>query len=263
MKLLFVGDVMGRPGRRALKYFLPRLIDEHAVDYTVVNIENAAGGFGVTAAVLDEIADLEIDCLTSGNHIWDKREVLELLDSREDLLRPMNYPDENPGRGVHIGQTAAGIKVATMNVEGQVFMKPLPSPFEAMDEALAALPDDVKIVLVDFHAEATSEKQAMGFFLDGRATAVLGTHTHVPTADARVLPGGTAIVTDVGMTGPYESVIGMRADKVLRRFLSQTPAPFEVAKRDIRLAAALISVDAESGRAQSVETFLLPLPEGV
>lgn len=263
MKLLFVGDVIGKPGRKALRHLLPQLVDKYEVDYTVVNVENSAGGFGVTAAVLDEIEDLGIDCLTSGNHIWDKREVLDLLDSRTDLLRPMNYPHDNPGRGVHIGQTAGGIKVATMNVEGQVFMKPLRSPFEAMDAALAALPDDVKIVLVDFHAEATSEKQALGFYLDGRATAVLGTHTHVPTADARILPRGTAMVTDVGMTGPYESVIGMRADKVLRRFLRQTPAPFEVAKRDIRLAAALVVADPESGRAVSVETFLLPLPEGV
>ena len=259
MKLLFVGDVVGKPGRRALHALLPELVDRHRVDYTIVNVENAAGGFGVTRQILQDLEALEIDCYTSGNHIWDKRESLPLLDEDERLLRPMNYPDGNPGRGVHVGETAAGIPVATFNVEGQVFMKSLPSPFDAVDRALEALPAEVKVVIVDFHAEATSEKQAMGFHLDGRATAVLGTHTHVPTADARVLPGGTALITDVGMTGPYESIIGMRADRVLQRFYRQTPSGFEVAKRDVRLAAALIDVDESTGKARSIEGQVLPV----
>ena len=238
MKLLFVGDIIGKPGRRALEALLPGLIDEHAIDYTLVNIENAAGGFGVTQAVLAGLSELPIDCFTTGNHIWDKKEVVDLLDHPE-LLRPANYPEGNPGHGMHVGETAAGIPVATINLEGQVFMKDLDSPFRVADRLLEELDPEVKVIMVDFHAEATSEKQAMGFYLDGRASAVLGTHTHVPTADERVLPGGTALITDVGMTGPYLSVIGFRADKVLLRFLRQTKYPFEVAKQDVRLAGAV------------------------
>ena len=257
MRLLFVGDVIGKPGRQAVTRFLPELVDKRHVDYTVVNVENAAGGFGITPEVLDEFNDLPIDCFTTGNHVWDKKAGMPLLDERANLLRPANYPKDNPGRGLHVGETAAGIPVATINLEGQVFMSPLDSPFEEADRLLAGLPDKVKVIFVDFHAEATSEKQAMGFYLDGRASAVVGTHTHVPTADARLLPNGTAFMTDVGMTGPYESIIGFRTDKVLRRFLLRTPSPFEVAKDDLRLAAALIEIDPKSGRAQSIEPLLI------
>jgi hypothetical protein len=257
VRLLFVGDVIGKPGRQATARFLPELIDRRHIDYTVVNIENAAGGFGITPEVLDEFADLPIDCFTSGNHVWDKKLGLPLLDERANVLRPANYPAGNPGRGLHVGETAAGIPVATINLEGQVFMSPLDSPFEEADRLVAGLAGKVKVILVDFHAEATSEKQAMGWYLDGRASAVLGTHTHVPTADARVLPNGTAFMTDVGMTGPYESIIGFRTDRVLRRFLMRTPSQFEVAKDDVRLAAALIEIDPKSGRAQSIEPLLL------
>ena len=253
VRILFVGDVIGRPGRRILADRLLSLIDEHRVDYTIVNVENSAGGFGVNASVLSELSDLPIDCMTTGNHVWDKRDGVALLDETETLLRPANYPAGNPGHGIYVGQTAGGVKIATINLEGQVFMKALPSPFECADRLFAELPSDVRIVVVDFHAEATSEKQAMGFYLDGRATAVLGTHTHVPTADARVLPEGTALQTDVGMTGPYESIIGFRADKVLTRFKTQRKSPFEVAKRDVRLAAALVTADAVTGRAVSIE----------
>jgi 2',3'-cyclic-nucleotide 2'-phosphodiesterase len=261
MRLLFVGDVVGKPGRRAVLQLLPRLIDRHRADYVVVNVENAAGGFGVTPEVLGELDEMPIDCFTTGNHVWDKKEGLELLEREPRLLRPANYPEGNPGRGLHLGETAAGIPVATLNLEGRVFMSSLESPFTTADRLLASLPRGVKVVLVDFHCEATSEKQALAFYLDGRASAVLGTHTHVPTADERVLPGGTALLTDVGMTGPYESIIGMRADKVLKRFLLQTPAPFEVAKRDVRLAGALIDVDEESGRARAIERLLVPAPD--
>jgi 2',3'-cyclic-nucleotide 2'-phosphodiesterase len=261
MKLLFVGDVVGKPGRKALEALLPRLIDHHSVDYTVVNIENAAGGYGVTEAVFAEIAELPIDCFSTGNHVWDKKEVGDLLAREPRLLRPANYPDGNPGAGLYVGRTPGGVPVATINLEGQVFMHALESPFRTADRLLAGLPGDVKVVLVDFHAEATSEKQAMGFYLDGRVSAVVGTHTHVPTGDERILPGGTGFVTDVGMTGPYESVIGMRADRVLHRFLLQTPAPFDVAKRDVRLAAAVFDVDESTGRARGVERLLVPLDE--
>ncbi len=258
MRLLFVGDVVGKPGRRALSNLLPGLVDRRAIDYTVVNVENAAGGFGVTPEVMKEFEDLPIDCFTSGNHIWDKREGLQLLEQRPDLLRPANYPMGNPGKGVHIGETAAGIRVATLNLEGCVFMSNLDSPFRVADRLLAELPSDIGCILVDFHAEATSEKQAMGFHLDGRVSAVLGTHTHVPTADERVLPGGTAMITDVGMTGPYEGIIGFRADKSLQRFLLQTHVRLEVAKKDVRLAAAVVDVDETTGLARSVERMLIP-----
>jgi metallophosphoesterase (TIGR00282 family) len=258
MKLLFVGDVIGRPGRRALLDLLPRMVDQHRTDYVIVNIENSAGGFGVTPEVLEEIAELPIDCYTSGNHIWDKKEGVELLDREPRLLRPANYPDGNPGHGLYVGETAAGIPVATINLEGRVFMHDLESPFVIADRLLADLDRRVKVVVVDFHAEATSEKAALAFYLDGRVSGVLGTHTHVPTADHRVLPKGTALLTDVGMTGPYESIIGMRADKVVRRFLLQTPSPFEVAKGDVRLAAALLDIDEASGHCRAIERFLVP-----
>jgi metallophosphoesterase (TIGR00282 family) len=258
MKLLFVGDVVGKPGRRALRNLLPRLVDRHRADYVVVNVENAAGGFGVTPEVLADIRDLPIDVFTTGNHVWDKKEGLELLDRVPNLLRPANYPEGNPGKGLHLGETAGGIPVAVMNLEGMVFMANLDSPFRVADRLLAQLDSRVKVVFVDFHAEATSEKQAMGFYLDGRVSAVVGTHTHVPTADERVLPKGTALLTDVGMTGPYESVIGMRADKVLKRFLLQTPAAFEVAKRDVRLAGVVIDVDEATGKARAIERLLVP-----
>jgi metallophosphoesterase (TIGR00282 family) len=201
--------------------------------------------------------ELPIDCYTSGNHIWDKKEGLPLLDDVPRLLRPANYPDGNPGSGLYVGETPAGIPVATINLEGQVFMKPLESPFRVAERLLEGLDSKVNVILVDFHAEATSEKQALGVFLDGRATAVVGTHTHVPTADERVLPGGTAFISDVGMTGPYESVIGMRSDRVLRRFLLQSRSVFEVAKRDVRLAAVVIEADETTGKAQGIERLLI------
>lgn len=260
MKLLFVGDVVGRPGRRAVAEILPRLVDRHRADYVVVNVENSAGGFGVTPEVLAELDELlPIDCFTSGNHVWDKKEGVELLAREPRLLRPANYPDGNPGSGLHVGETAAGIPVATINLEGRVFMTALESPFVVADRLLAKLDGRVKVVMIDFHAEATSEKQALAFYLDGRVSAVLGTHTHVPTADERVLPGGTALITDVGMTGPYESIIGVRVDKVLKRFLLQTPSSFEVAKRDVRLAAAVVDIDEETGKARGVERLLIPM----
>ncbi len=257
MKLLFVGDVIARPGRRALAALLPGLIDRHRVDYVVVNVENSAGGSGPTPEVWHELSELPIDCYTSGNHIWDKKETLPLLEREPNLLRPANYPAGNPGKGLHVGETAAGIKVATINLEGRVFMKTLDSPFEVADRLLAGLPAEVKVRFVDFHAEATSEKQALGFYLDGRISAMVGTHTHVPTADERILPKGTAFQTDAGMTGPYESVIGVRADRVIERFLLQTGQPFDTAKSDVRLAGTLFDIDEATGKARAVERVLV------
>lgn len=256
MKILFVGDVVGSPGRRIVKDRLLGLVDRHAVDFTIVNVENAAGGFGITPEVMAELDGLPIDAFTSGNHIWDKKEGLPLLEDGR-VLRPANYPEGNPGAGVHVGETAAGVPVAVLNLEGQVFMKALDSPFRTADRVLADLPRQVKVVVVDFHAEATSEKQALGFYLDGRVSAVLGTHTHVPTADERLLPKGTAFLSDVGMTGPYESIIGMNVEKVLHRFLMHTPSSFEVAKKDVRLAAVVLDVDETTGHARGIERLLI------
>ncbi|MEM9291439.1 MAG: TIGR00282 family metallophosphoesterase [Acidobacteriota bacterium] len=258
MKILFVGDVIGKPGRRVLARLLPRLVDEHGIDYTIVNVENSAGGFGVTPDVLRELDNLPIDCYSSGNHIWDKKEGLPLLDKREDLLRPANYPKGNSGHGLHVGSTDSGVSVATLNLEGRVFMSDLDSPFEVADRLLKSLPGSVKVVVVDFHAEASSEKQALAFHLDGRVSAVLGTHTHVPTADERILAGGTALLTDVGMTGPYDSIIGFRADRSLERFLLQTNVRLEVAKGDVRLAGVVLDVDEHSGQCRSIKRLLVP-----
>ena len=257
MKLLFVGDIIGKPGRRALQNILPRLVDHHRTDFVIVNVENSAGGFGVTPEVMAEIADLPIDCFTTGNHVWDKKEGVEILNRDPRLLRPANYPEGNAGKGLYIGETAAGIPVAVINLEGQVFMSNIESPFRVADRLLQQIGTKAKVVFVDFHAEATSEKQALGFHLDGRVSAVVGTHTHVPTADDRILPNGTAYLTDAGMTGPYESVIGMRVDKVLKRFLLQTPSSFEVAKRDVRLAGVVIDIDEDTGKARGMERLLI------
>ena len=257
MILLFVGDVVGKPGRAALARQLPELVDRYRVDYCIVNVENSAGGFGVTDEIIAELDELPIDCYTSGTHIWDKKEGLLLLEEHPYLLRPANYPDGNPGTGIHVGETNAGIPVVTINLEGQVFMKPLESPFRVADRLLATLDSGIKVVFVDFHAEATSEKQALGVYLDGRVSVVAGTHTHVQTADDRILPAGTGYITDVGMTGPYQSIIGMRTEKVLKRFLLQSRAAFEVAKRDVRLAGIVVDIDQESGHARRLERLLI------
>ncbi len=257
MKILFVGDVVGKPGRRALAGELAGLIDRHRADYVIVNVENAAGGFGVTRAVFEELAELPIDCFSTGNHVWDKREVKDLLEEEPRLLRPANFPEGNPGSGLYVGETAAGIRVATLNLQGRVFMASLECPFRTADRLLASLEGEVQVIFVDFHAEATSEKQAFGFYLDGRVSAVVGTHTHIPTADERILPEGTAFQTDAGMTGPYESVIGVRRDKIIERFLMQTPTPFDIAKRDVRVAGCVVTVDEATGRAEAIERIMV------
>jgi metallophosphoesterase (TIGR00282 family) len=255
IRLLFVGDIMGSAGRRALAVGLESLVDREQVDFVVANVENAAGGFGITAAVLSELEAFPVNVWTTGNHVWDKKEGVPLLDAHPALLRPANYPDGNPGRGWCVEESAGGVPVAVVNLQGQALMPPIDNPFrradEVLDEIHASMPE-VRIILVDMHAEATSEKQAMGWHLDGRVTAVLGTHTHVPTADERILPEGTALQTDVGMTGPYESIIGMKPAKVLERFLLNTPRPFEPAKRDIQLRGALIDADETTGRAMAI-----------
>ena len=256
-KILFIGDIFGQPGRRAVKEILPRLVEEYSPDLVLANGENAAAGFGITPALVEELLGLGIAVLTSGNHIWDKKEILPYLADHADgrLLRPANYPSgpgQAPGHGLYLGRTRAGLEYALMNLQGRVFMPTIDCPFRTADALLQQVPAGVKLRILDMHAEATSEKIAMGWYLDGRMTAVVGTHTHVPTADERILPNGTAFQTDIGMTGAYDSVIGFRPDEALHRFLLNTPRKLEVAKRDIRMSGAMIEVDEATGRAARI-----------
>jgi metallophosphoesterase (TIGR00282 family) len=248
---LFVGDIIGQPGRRALKRYLPRIREKHSPDLIVANAENAAGGIGITEEVGRELLEL-VDVLTSGNHIWDKKESLSYLDREPKLLRPANYPPLNPGKGSVVLEGAAGWKAAILNLQGRVFMEPLDCPFRVADEEVEKLRAVTPIVLIDFHAEATSEKQALGWYLDGRVSAVIGTHTHVPTADERILPRGTAYLTDVGMVGGFPSVIGIRPEQAVARFLTARPQRFEPEKKGIVFSSVLVEVDPKNGRALSI-----------
>jgi hypothetical protein len=262
LRILFIGDVYARPGRTLLREQLPRLIKQYEAELVVVNGENAASGFGLTPAIAEELFELGIDVLTTGNHVWDKREIMEYFRAAEGepyhparrILRPANYPAGTPGRGVYEGTTRSGVEYAVINLQGRVFMQSLDDPFRAADALLTTI--KAKVVLVDFHAEATSEKVALGWYLDGRATAVLGTHTHIPTADETVLPGGTAYQTDTGMTGPYDSVIGVQKELILQRFLHGLPSRFEAATGDVRLAGVVIDCDPQTGRASRIERIL-------
>lgn len=253
VKLLFIGDVVGKPGRQALSSELHRLVDRYMVDLVIANGENAAGGFGITEETARDLFSCGIHLLTSGNHIWDKKDALGYIRREEKLVRPANYPEGTPGQGSAVVKTAGGIKVAVLNLEGRVFMNNLDCPFRVADREIERLKKETPIVFVDFHAEATSEKAALGFYLDGRASAVIGTHTHVQTADERILPGGTAYMTDAGMCGAFDSVIGVRKEEAIGRFLTQLPTKFEVAKKDIRLNAVVIEVDELSGKATRIE----------
>jgi 2',3'-cyclic-nucleotide 2'-phosphodiesterase len=253
MNILFIGDVVGQPGRRALDAGLTRLIDQHRIDFTIVNVENAAGGFGLTVELFAEMSRMPIDVFSSGNHIWDKKEIYDSLNASNRLLRPANYPPGNPGRGWTVQSTAAGLRVGVLNLQGQVFMPAnADSPFRVADEELARA-GDVRVIVVDIHAEATSEKAAISWYLDGRVSAVIGTHTHVPTADETIRPGGTAFLSDAGMTGAYEGIIGFSKDRIIEKFLSQTPRSFETAKKDIRLCGAVVGVDEKTGKARSIQ----------
>jgi hypothetical protein len=258
MNILFIGDIVGAPGRRAVEELLPRVVDRYLVDLVVANGENASGGIGITPQVAEQLLGQGIDLLTSGNHIWKHKEILPYLDDTDRLLRPANYPPDTPGRGYAIVETAIGEAVAVINLEGRVFMSPLECPFRTVEQVLAGLPGEVKVIVVDMHAEATSEKQAMGWFLDGRVSAVVGTHTHVQTADERVLPGGTAYISDAGMTGPVDSVIGMKKEIILERFLSQRPQPFKVATANIQLQGVVLKIDPQ-GRGQEITRVHLPV----
>ena len=258
MNILFIGDVVGAPGRRALEELLSRVVDHHFIDLVITNCENASGGLGITPQIADHLLGLGIDVLTSGNHIWKHKEILPYLEATDRLIRPANYPPGTPGQGLSLVETAAGEKAAVLNLEGRVFMNPLECPFRTVDQILASIPPEVKVIIVDMHAEATSEKQALGWHLDGRVSAVVGTHTHVQTADERILPGGTGYMTDAGMTGPVDSVIGMKKEIILERFLSQLPQPFKVATQNIQLQGVILKINAQ-GRCQEINRLHLSL----
>ncbi|MFQ5829559.1 MAG: TIGR00282 family metallophosphoesterase [Candidatus Methylomirabilia bacterium] len=257
MTILAVGDVFGEPGRKALVTLLPRLKREHEADLTIVNVENAAAGHGITPPIAEVLLDSGVDVMTSGNHIWDRKEIAEYIARENLLLRPANFPPGIPGVG-SIVLKAGPHKVAVLNLMGRVFLPAIDCPFRKADEMLPILREETPVIVVDFHAEATSEKQAMGWYLDGRVSAVLGTHVHVQTADERILPRGTAFITDLGLTGPVDSVIGVACEPAIRRFLTGMPHRFEPAKGPAQLSGAVVRIDPDSGKALEIARLLVP-----
>ena len=253
MKILFIGDTVGRAGRTIVHSHLKHLQEDYSVDLTILNCENAAAGLGVTPKKADEFFDWGIDVLTSGNHIWDKKEIIPYLGKHPRILRPANYPPDNPGRGLAVLKTRSGEEVAVLNLQGRVFMPATDDPFRVADAELAKIPKHIKVIFVDMHAEATSEKVAMGWYLDGRVSAVVGTHTHIPTADETILPGGTAYQTDAGMSGPFYSVIGVIKEDVIKRFLTSISERFEEASQNAQLNGVIVDVDSETGKARKIE----------
>ncbi len=253
LNIFFVGDVVGKPGRRAVRELLPSIIDECAIDLVIANGENSSGGFGITPEIAEELVDLDVDVITSGNHIWDNKSIIDYIDGKAWLLRPANYPSGVPGVGSGIFETPVGLKVGVINLQGRVFMDPVDCPFRKGDEIVEAMKKKVSIIIVDFHAEATSEKVAMGWFMDGKVSAVIGTHTHVQTSDERLLLKGTAYMTDAGMTGSVDSIIGVQVDKALKKFLTKMPQKFETAKKNVQLQGVVVSVESESGEAVGIK----------
>jgi metallophosphoesterase (TIGR00282 family) len=269
MNILFIGDIIGRPGRELIRVGLRALVERYSLDLVIANAENSAAGFGITKDIGDTLLEWGIDVMTSGNHIWDKKEAMPYIAGEPRLLRPANYPAGVPGRGSYVAQTGDGRAVGVINVMGRVFMLNIDDPFAVVLREIEAIRHRTRVIIVDFHAEATSEKVAMGWHLDGKVTAVLGTHTHVQTADERVLPGGTAYLTDAGMTGPHDSIIGMEKEPSLARFLNAMPSRFEPATGNPRLNGAVIQADDKTGRATSItrisfsERELLELPAAI
>ena len=261
MKILFIGDIFGKSGRDVARRAIPILVEQRGIDFVIANVENSAAGFGVTGDVAETILGYGVDVMTSGNHVWDKKEVLEYIPRQPKLLRPANFPAGVPGRGAYLGRTRTGQPIGVVNLMGRVFMTPLDDPFAVALREIEALRAKTRLILVDFHAEATSEKVAMGWHLDGRVTAVVGTHTHVQTADERILPKGTAYQTDVGMTGPHDSIIGVTIDAALGRFLNAMPARFEAATGPGRLNAVEITADAATGKASRIERLNMSADE--
>jgi metallophosphoesterase (TIGR00282 family) len=257
MRILFVGDIFGKPGREIVRRAIPALVERESLDFVIANVENSAAGFGVTGDIADTILSYGVDAMTTGNHVWDKKEILDYFPRQPKLLRPANFPGTPPGRGGYLGKTRTGESIGVINVMGRIFMQPLDDPFAVVLKEVEAMRGKTRVIIVDFHAEATSEKVAMGWHLDGRVTAVFGTHTHVQTADDRILPKGTAYLTDTGMTGPHDSIIGVTTEAALGRFVSGMPAKFEAATGPGRLNAVIVTADLATGRATAIERLNL------
>lgn len=260
MNILVIADIVGRPGRRAIKGLLPGIQKEHNIDFVIANAENAAGGRGLTRQVMNELLTSGIDVLTMGNHVWDNKEIYSFVDDQFRLVRPINYPPYCPGQGYHVYSGGINKKIAVINVMGRVFLPPLDCPFRGVEEVLEEIQGQSDIIIIDFHAEATSEKLAMGYYFDGKVTAVLGTHTHIQTADERILPGGTAYITDLGMTGPLESILGMDKDMVINKIIYQRPVRLEVASGTAILQGAILSIDDNNNQVQKIKRVSLMLP---
>jgi metallophosphoesterase (TIGR00282 family) len=261
LRILFIGDIFGKPGREIVRRATHALVEQRDIDFVIANVENSAAGFGVTGDLAEAILGYGVDAMTTGNHVWDKKEILEYMPRQPKLLRPANFPAGVPGRGSYLGRTRTGEPIGVVNVMGRIFMNPLDDPFAVVVREIDALRAKARVIVVDFHAEATSEKVAMAWHLDGRVTAVFGTHTHVQTADERILPNGTACMTDVGMTGPHDSVIGVTIEAALGRFLTSMPAKFEAAAGPGRLNAVIVTADPATGRATAIERLNLSSAE--
>jgi len=260
LNILFIADIVGRPGRWAVSQILPEFKKTHQIDFTIANVENAAGGFGLTKEIAKKIHSYGVDCLTSGNHIWDRKEIYPYLDQDQRILRPANYPPTAPGKGAGIFQSQEGYRIGVLNIQGKVYIKEIDCPFRVADEEIKRLKEKTGIIVVDLHAEATSEKVALGWHLDGKVSAVLGSHTHVQTADETILPGGTAYITDAGMTGAHDSVIGINKEDAIARFLTQIPRRFTLAKKDIKFCGVLVEVDPTTGKALAVRRIKMDVP---
>jgi metallophosphoesterase (TIGR00282 family) len=252
LRVLIIGDIIGEPGRKALFLSLSTLIKERKIDFVIANGENAAGGFGLTGRIASKLYSYGIDCITTGNHIWRNKEIFTIISEDPKLIRPANYPKGTPGKGTAIIEKN-GLRIGVINLLGRVFMEPLECPFKIARRESFALQKQTNIIIIDFHGEATSEKVAMGWHMDGIVSAVVGTHTHVQTADERILPGGTAYITDIGMTGPFESIIGMKKENALKKFVTMLPSKFTVAENDIRINGVVISINKENGKSKTIE----------
>ena len=257
MRILFIGDIVGKPGRDVVRAAVAPLREREKIDFVIANAENSAGGSGLTPANYREIVASGVDCITLGDHIYRRKEIESILTTKENIVKPANYPAEAPGRCFTVLAASDGTRIAVISLLGRVFMKPVDCPFQAADRVLGELPSDVNVVFVDMHAEATSDMQLMGRYLDGRVSAVLGTHTHVPTADEQLLPGGTAFQCDVGMTGPYESILGRRIDRVMQATTTFLPTPFDVAKGDVRLSGSIVDIEVSTGKATAIRRMMI------
>lgn len=255
MNVLLIGDIVGKPGRSAIREMMPKIVNEKKIDFVIANAENAAGGRGLTRDVKDELIHAGIDVLTMGNHVWDNKDILNFIEDEHRLIRPANYPGSCPGQGYHIYSAGFNMRIAVVNLSGRVFLPALDCPFQTMDRVLEDLKNDADYIIVDFHAEATSEKLALAYYLDGKVTAVVGTHTHIQTSDEQILPGGTAYITDLGMTGPVHSVLGMQKDLVIEKFLTGRPVRFEVAKGIPQIQGIILYLDEEKRCVKDIERY--------